>query len=184
MRSGVNRLCSTDLAAKRAEPAGQGSLLGFPGWKAGAGGLLEWWCTGARTRDRSYHPAGFRCGEHESCLVPRRQAPRLALARGYLSGAATEPEKTSSRRRPTLFPFPRAGRRRDATFSMRWPIRLTLFALPMAGELLRLVLAHSPANEDRGQFSPNGRWVAPTGTVPDYQRQIPGNINWPPEEQK
>jgi hypothetical protein len=67
---------------------------------------------------------------------------------------------------------------------MRWPIRLTLFALPMAGELLRLVLAHSPANEDRGQFSPNGRWVAPTGTVPDYQRQIPGNINWPPEEQK
>lgn len=37
-----------------------------------------------------------------------------------------------------------------------------LFALPMEGNRRPLVLAQTPANEDQGQFSPDGRWVAYT----------------------
>ncbi len=37
-----------------------------------------------------------------------------------------------------------------------------LFALPVAGDRRPLVLADTPANEDQGQFSPDGRWVAYT----------------------
>jgi eukaryotic-like serine/threonine-protein kinase len=37
-----------------------------------------------------------------------------------------------------------------------------LFALPVAGDRRPLVLADTPANEDQGQFSPDGHWVAYT----------------------
>ena len=37
-----------------------------------------------------------------------------------------------------------------------------LFALPVARDRHPLVLANTPANEDQGQFSPDGRWMAYT----------------------
>ena len=37
-----------------------------------------------------------------------------------------------------------------------------LLALPMEGERKPLVVVQTPANEDQGQFSPDGRWVAYT----------------------
>jgi Tol biopolymer transport system component len=42
-----------------------------------------------------------------------------------------------------------------------------LFALPVAGDRLPLVLANTGANEDQGQFSPDGRWVAYTSNESD-----------------
>ena len=37
-----------------------------------------------------------------------------------------------------------------------------LFALPLEGDRKPVVLADSSANEDQGQFSPDGHWVAYT----------------------
>ncbi len=56
-----------------------------------------------------------------------------------------------------------------------------LFALPLAGDRRPLVLADSPANEDQGQFSPDGRWVAYTsnesGLSEIYVISFPPTLN-------
>ncbi len=101
-------------------------------------------------------------------MVPRRQVRRLVQARGVSIGEPpTEPgENQLLLKTAYFFRFPRAGRRMGVTLSMRKSIRppvADLFALPVGQpDSHPLVLADTPANEDQGQFSPDGRWVAYT----------------------